>query len=422
VVDFQAPLTHSFVQDNAKRKGRFEKMFLEGRPPVGVGITSGGDVFGGTQVAFTDVLGDQQFTLFASSVAQYRTIQGMWINLERRLNLAAQGYSQTQFFFGQLANVFYDPMFSGIIDRDLAVATRTTNGGTAYAIYPFNRYRRVELYGGVNYFSESFADQGLQQYSQEYQATQFGRQLFNNGLMVPVGAGFIQEITIFREFGPLTGSTMRVAYEIAPKIGNTLTRQTVDVDVRKYFRLAGTALLAVRGRGFTSWGDNPGFTFFGGNNELRGYNYLEFAGQDAFFVNAELRLPLINAMATPIGILGGVRATLFANLGAARWRTAGQPFQVVTRNTTLETPVLGYNNLGQPIYGPPVPVSGFRLKDGRGSYGFGLMSFALGFPVHFDWTFRTLMNPLWEDVAYAAIGGSREFRRSRFQLWVGFDF
>jgi hypothetical protein len=127
-------------------------------------------------------------------------------------------------------------------------------------------------------------------------------------------------------------------------------------------------------------------------------------------------------MATPIGILGGVRATFFANLGAARWRTAGQPFQVFTRDTTLETPVIGYNNLGQPIYGPAVPVSGFRLKDGRGSYGFGLMSFALGFPVHFDWTFRTLMNPLWEDVAYAAIGGSREFRRSRFQLWVGFDF
>lgn len=422
VVDFQAPLTHSFVQDNAKRKGRFEKMFLEGRPPVGVGITSGGDVFGGTQIAFTDVLGDQQFTLFASSVAQYRTIQGMWINLERRLNLAAQGYSQTQFFFGQLSNVFYDPIYSGIIDRDLAVATRTTNGGTAYAIYPFNRYRRIELYGGVNHFRESFADQGLQQYSQEYQEAQFGRQLFNNGFMFPIGAAFIQETTIFREFGPLTGSTMRVAYEIAPKIGSSLTRQTVDVDLRKYFRLAGTALLAVRGRGFTSWGSNPGFTFYGGNNELRGYNYLEFAGQDAFFLNAELRLPLINAMATPIGILGGVRATFFANLGAARWRTAGQPFQVFTRDTTLETPVIGYNNLGQPIYGPAVPVSGFRLKDGRGSYGFGLMSFALGFPVHFDWTFRTLMNPQWEDVAYAAIGGSREFRRSRFQLWVGFDF
>ena len=33
--------------------------------------------------------------------------------------------------------------------------------------------------------------------------------------------------TVFREFGPLSGSTMRVAYDIAPKIGNTLARAKV---------------------------------------------------------------------------------------------------------------------------------------------------------------------------------------------------
>ena len=43
MIDFQAPLTHTLVKDNAKKKGRFEKMFLEGRPPVALGVTSGGD-------------------------------------------------------------------------------------------------------------------------------------------------------------------------------------------------------------------------------------------------------------------------------------------------------------------------------------------------------------------------------------------
>ena len=33
---------------NKRKKGTFEKMFLDGRPPVNVGVTSGGDVFGGT--------------------------------------------------------------------------------------------------------------------------------------------------------------------------------------------------------------------------------------------------------------------------------------------------------------------------------------------------------------------------------------
>ena len=135
-------------------------MFLEGRPPVALGVTSGGDLFGGTQVTFTDVLGDQQFNLFASSVSQYRTLSLSWLNLERRLNWMLQGYSQTQFFYGQLGGVFYDPAFSGIIDRDLAVATRTVRGGTAYGIYPFNRYRRIELYGGINQYQRGVRGPG----------------------------------------------------------------------------------------------------------------------------------------------------------------------------------------------------------------------------------------------------------------------
>jgi hypothetical protein len=118
VIDFQAPLSHTFVPANTKKKGRFEKMFLDGRPPVNVGVTSGGDVFGGTALSFTDVLGDHQFNLFAASVSQYRTMSLSYLNLERRFQYAVQGFSQTQFFYGQLENLFYDPLFSGIIDRD----------------------------------------------------------------------------------------------------------------------------------------------------------------------------------------------------------------------------------------------------------------------------------------------------------------
>ena len=47
------------------------------------------------------------------------------------------------------------------------------------------------------------------------------RQLFRNGTLVPLGVAFVQETTVFREFGPLAGSTMRLAYDVAPKIGST---------------------------------------------------------------------------------------------------------------------------------------------------------------------------------------------------------
>ena len=421
IVDFQAPLMHTLVPDNQKKKGKFDKLFLEGRPPVALGVTSGGDVFGGTQVTFTDVLGDQQFNLFISSVSQYRTMNFTWVNMEKRLQWALSGYNTSQFYYGQLEGVFYDPYLSQFIDRDLATATRTIQGGTAFAIYPFNRYRRVEVFGGFNRYQESFNDPLVQEASNDYQEEVYGQQLFNNGNMVPLGVAFVQETTIFREFGPLSGSTMRLSYEIAPKIGSMLSRQTFDGDARKYFRLGATGLLALRARGFKSTGDNPDFTYFGGNSELRGYEYLQFVGQNAFFANAELRFPLIEAMATPIGILGGVRATLFAGIGGAYFE--GSPFKFWRNDTTLEQPVVGYDNLTQEvILGPAIPVDGLRLVDGRGSYGISLSTFALGFPLHFDWSWRTLFNREWEDVTFHLQGGSEEFRRPKFTMWIGYDW
>ena len=62
--------TRSCRRTSARRA--FEKMFLEGRPPVSarVGVTNSGDVFGGTEISFGDVLGDKQVN-FSASIAQY---------------------------------------------------------------------------------------------------------------------------------------------------------------------------------------------------------------------------------------------------------------------------------------------------------------------------------------------------------------
>src|SRR3954452_2708727 len=137
VIDFQAPLQHSIVKENQRKKGRFEKMFLEGRPPVNIGVTNNGDIFGGTQVSFGDVLGDKQVNFFAASISQYRTLSLSYVDLSRRFQWALQGYSQTQFFYGQVGGYFYDPSFAPILSRDDAIATRTMRGGIAIGIYPF---------------------------------------------------------------------------------------------------------------------------------------------------------------------------------------------------------------------------------------------------------------------------------------------
>jgi hypothetical protein len=423
ITDFQAPLAHTMVAENKRKKGNFEKMFLEGRPPVNVGVTSGGDIFGGTQVTFTDVLGDKQFNVFAASISQYRTFAGSYVNLSRRFNYALQGFSSTTFFYGAGSGVFYDPAFSGFIDRDLATATRTVQGGSAFGIWPFDRYRRLEVSAGVVNYNEEYEDQALQDYSQEYQEQVYGTQLFRNGTSVPLSVTFVQETTVFREFGPLKGSTMRMAYSVSPKIGNTLSNQTVDADARYYLRLAGSGLLALRARGFRSWGDAPDYTYFGGNSEMRGYEYLQFLGQNTVFGNAELRFPLIEAMLTPIGVLGGVRGVAFFNIGGGWFDNTGYKFW--SNNTEVYTPIdyqIGDDGTLVPVPGTPREISGFRLVDGRASYGIGLETFALGFPIHFDWSWRTLFNKDWEDAYFAYAGGSSAFREPKFTVWIGYDF
>ncbi|MBK5297223.1 MAG: hypothetical protein JJE40_08700 [Vicinamibacteria bacterium] len=425
MVDFQPPMTHTLVKENQKQKGTFEKMFLDGRPPVNVGVTSGGDLFGGTQVTFGDVLGDKQFNVFAASISQYRTFSVNYTNLSRRFQYALQGFSQESFFYGT-GSYFYDPAYNPLfLDRDNAIATRSLRGGSAFGIYPFDRYRRIELSTSVINYNEHYNDPALEEYSNNYQEQLYGTQLFRSGTSVPLGVAFVQETTVFREFGPLSGSTMRLSYEVAPKIGNTLSYQTGDIDVRKYIRLGGSGLLALRGKMFKSWGNAPDYTFFGGNSELRGYDYLAFTGHNVYFMNAELRFPLIEAMLTPLGVMGGVRGVFFFGTGAAYFND--QPYQFSTSKTESYAPYLGSDvdpgtGAPIPIYGPPVDITGFRLRDGKASYGFGLETFALGFPIHFDWAWRTTFNSQWEDALYASVGGSQEFRRAQFKVWIGYDF
>src|SRR5262249_12252827 len=148
---------------------------------------------------------------------------------------------------------------------------------------------------------------------------------------------------------------------------------------------------------FYSTGDSPGIYYFGGNMELRGYPYLSLAGNQGFFTNAELRIPLIDVMKTPIGILGPVRGTVFFGMGAAHFKG---------ENYTFGTSDPGISYVKDPVFGEP--VSGFHLVDGRASYGVGLQFFFLGYPLHFDWTKLT-------DLKVVSAN-------THFDFWIGFDF
>ena len=280
-------------------------------------------------------------------------------------------------------------------------------------------------------FNQGYNDAGLQQVADEYQQAQYGRTLFVNGTILPLGATFVRETTVFREYGPLAGNTIRAGYEYAPSAGSLLSRQTFDGDARYYMRIATNGVLAFRARGYKSWGEFPGYLYFGGNSEMRGYDYLEFLGNKAFFLDGELRFPIIEAALTPLGVIGGLRGVAYANFGASGYE--GVPTTVYTRDTLTVTPLIGFEpnfttQQYNPVYGPPKDITGLKLVDGRASYGVGLETFALGFPIHFDWSWRTLLNKDYEDYVFAYQGiqdgttGSKWFRKPRFSVWIGYDF
>jgi hypothetical protein len=395
IVDFQPDVTHEVIPENKRRKRLFEGLYLEGRPPINVGVTSSGDFFGGSAIALTDTLGDQLFSVAVLSVASYRIYDGRYTNLARRLHYGVNFFDQTYFFYPYLN---YYPEYYGYNVRDLAIATQRFTGGQLFAQYPLDLFRRIDLGVGFARVKENYGSAELEQ-SICQQSVLAGLPCFiNNGWQAPISLRLTQETTRFAEYGPLSGSTFSLGFTYAPGVGSLLQRQTVDADFRKYLRLGPTsALLALRARGFYSSGDNPDYLYFGGNMEMRGYPYLGFAGNQGFFANAELRTPVIQLALTPIGIIGPLRGAVFFGIGGAKFK--GQQYRFSTREP-------GYSYVSEPIFG--TAVNEWRLQDGRASWGFGVQLFFLGYPLHFDWVKYT-------DFATTSKGFD-------FNFWIGYDF
>ena len=297
-----------------------------------LGVTSGGDVFGGTQVTFTDVLGDQQFNLFVSSVSQYRTMSFTWLNMERRLQWAMQGYNRRSSSTASSKASSTTRPQRQFIDRDLATATRTMQGGTAFAIYPVQPLpprrgvRRLQPLPG------ELQRSGRRSYvADEYQQEQYGRVAVQQRQHDAAR----RRRSCRRRRSSASSARCRAApcgcrYEVAPKIGNTLIapdlrRRRAQVLPPRRHRPARPARARLQELGRAT----PTSPTSAATANCAATTTCRSSARTRSSPNAELRFPLIEAMATPIGVLGGVRATLFAGLGGAYFE--GQPFKVFTQ-------------------------------------------------------------------------------------------
>ena len=131
-------------------------------------------------------MGDKQISFYAQQVNQYRTTAFTYVNLERRIQYAVQGFLQDVFYYGYNP-ALYDPSLAPYLSRDDALAVASQRGANIYGIYPLNRYNRVEVFGGYMHLSEHFNDPELQRLSEITQIDRFGNPVFRSGHTHAVG-------------------------------------------------------------------------------------------------------------------------------------------------------------------------------------------------------------------------------------------
>ncbi len=296
-------------------------MFLDGRPPVALGVTSGGDFFGGTQISFTDVLGDQQFNLFAASVSQYRTMSLSYLNLERRHAVGAAGLLADAVLLRPARRPLLRP---GVQRPDRSRSRRGDAHDAAAARRSPSTRSTATAASRCTAAWSTIASSSTTRASRPTRSSISRR---SSGRCSSTTARWCRSASRSSRRRRSSASSDRSPAARCASTTRTRRRSAARSRARPSTSTrastsgsAAAACSRCAREGFKSWGTNPGFLYFGGNSEMRGYDYLSFVGQDAFYLNAELRFPLIDAMATPIGILGGIRGTLFANIGGAQLR------------------------------------------------------------------------------------------------------
>ena len=135
------------------------------------------------------MLGDHNFTFYLASFYGYRSYHLAYLNQQRRLQLYAHLFSES--------DAYYYPYVSNFF-----LSLRSRIGAEFAMIYPFSRSTRIELALSA-YHQEENSD--LLYYQQELP---FGQ--FFNGFALPVSASLLSETTSFANYGPNRGHTFRL--------------------------------------------------------------------------------------------------------------------------------------------------------------------------------------------------------------------
>jgi hypothetical protein len=372
IAPYQPPIEVSIDPEKIEKKPS-RKLIIEDAS-INVGLSADQVFLSNSYLVFGDNLGDRHLIVSLTSVSSFIDYEAAYIDQSQRLQKGVQAFYESYYYLAQ--------------NQQNGQIVRTTSpyhfvGGNFFGTYPLNRYYRIE--GSLGGVSRKY--DGYPIWSQ--QANQpIGISTANS--YPTIGAKLVGDTAEYQYFGPISGRRLSFALNYAPftggtelpgSSGKTLTFD-MTADLRHYFKLTERSLIAMRLYGFRSTGNLPDVLSFGGLDTLRAFPYYGLIGNEAGFFNIELRIPLIDFLATPILGISGIRAKGFVDIGGAALKN--QPWQFWSN----------YELCGG--YGAGVPGCN-GSSGGVADYGFGISLDFLGLPLHFDfakmWNFKQALGP-----------------------------
>ncbi len=251
---------------------------------------------GGGQLAFTDVLGNDQYYILIYNNA--RVASEFWksfnvavtrLSLEHRVNWGISLYRFAGYYFYPADAYFYE-------ERVGAIATFS---------YPFSQFSRISFTQNLAY---SDKDWFFNKRRQAYLSSNY--------------ISFVNDNSIWASSGPIDGQRINITF------GNTYDLRYSNVnyltgliDLRKYFRLGLRSAYAVRFLSLFNEGRETLQYYFGGSWDLRLYRRWSLHGKRILLISQELRFPLIDQLGIrfPIASMrfSGIRGALFFDAGNA---------------------------------------------------------------------------------------------------------
>jgi len=281
-------------------------------------------LYGSTVLSFKDVLGDQEITLLLDVFGNISdsNLMAAYTRRTRRLNWSAGAYSFLSYYQTRIGS------FGEYFPSD-RLALEWRRGGFFSASYPFSLFMRLDADLNLLYAKREYYE-GFDPWGRPIPLSDTTRDPIEKRLLAQPSLSLVYDDALFDYLGPVKGSRWALSAGYAHDLGTgePVARWVGYADWRRYFLGPAGHSLALRLGARGSEGVDPVYFYLGGPYDLRGYDYLEFAGTRSALASVEWRFPFINAiyLGGPLPLAwGGIGGSVFADFGGA-W--TGDDFRV----------------------------------------------------------------------------------------------